>query len=292
MSRPVSKNYPWLVVGMLWFICLFNYADRQAISAVFPALKQEFGFTDTDDALVAIERGLKWLLATQNADGSWTGGDGSVAIGGTSLGLMAFMVKGHFPGFGKHGPALDRAKNFLLKAAEDSPAGVMGSMYEHGSRDPVSISLRNTYGGITTSSASIDRLTDQLAAQLRMFSQPLRMLRRTIALPYYEGMAPGDVVSITDSFARDPATGARGLTAKAGLVVSVEVDWGGSEVDSGSIRQALGQVDVLVFPRDRIFAYAPAAEFVGSAYTSGSPVRSAAMVSAMAATSARPVALR
>ncbi len=48
MSRPVSKNYTWLVVGMLWFICLFNYADRQAISAVFPALKQEFGFTDTE----------------------------------------------------------------------------------------------------------------------------------------------------------------------------------------------------------------------------------------------------
>jgi MFS family permease len=48
MSRPVSKHYPWLVVGMLWFICLFNYADRQAISAVFPALKNEFGFTDTE----------------------------------------------------------------------------------------------------------------------------------------------------------------------------------------------------------------------------------------------------
>jgi MFS family permease len=32
---------------MLWFICFFNYADRQAISAVFPALQKEFGFTAT-----------------------------------------------------------------------------------------------------------------------------------------------------------------------------------------------------------------------------------------------------
>ncbi len=86
----------------------------------------------TEAADVAIERGLQWLLATQNADGSWTGKDGSVSIGGTSLGLMAFMVKGHFPGFGRHGDALDRAKNYLLMAAEKSPAGVMGSMYEHG----------------------------------------------------------------------------------------------------------------------------------------------------------------
>ena len=33
---------------MLWFICFFNYADRQAISAVFPALQKEFGFTATE----------------------------------------------------------------------------------------------------------------------------------------------------------------------------------------------------------------------------------------------------
>ncbi len=29
---------------MLWFVCFFNYADRQAIFAVFPKLKEEFGF--------------------------------------------------------------------------------------------------------------------------------------------------------------------------------------------------------------------------------------------------------
>jgi hypothetical protein len=34
--------YKWLVVAMLWVICLFNYADRMAIASVFPLLQSEF----------------------------------------------------------------------------------------------------------------------------------------------------------------------------------------------------------------------------------------------------------
>ncbi len=34
--------YPWVVVGLLWFCGFFNYADRQALSAVVPLLKSEF----------------------------------------------------------------------------------------------------------------------------------------------------------------------------------------------------------------------------------------------------------
>lgn len=86
----------------------------------------------TEEAEKAIERGLQFLLASQNTDGSWSSENGAYSIAGTSLGLMAFMVKGHFPGFGKHGAALDRAKDFLLKKSKDSKSGAMGKMYEHG----------------------------------------------------------------------------------------------------------------------------------------------------------------
>jgi hypothetical protein len=41
----VPGAYKWWVVFMLWFVCFFNYADRQAIFAVFPKLKEEFGET-------------------------------------------------------------------------------------------------------------------------------------------------------------------------------------------------------------------------------------------------------
>lgn len=37
-----GKNYRWHVVGMLWRIAFFNYADRQAVFSVFPLLSKEF----------------------------------------------------------------------------------------------------------------------------------------------------------------------------------------------------------------------------------------------------------
>jgi Sugar phosphate permease len=38
-----SERYRWSVVGMLWAISFFNYADRQAIFSVFPLLQKELG---------------------------------------------------------------------------------------------------------------------------------------------------------------------------------------------------------------------------------------------------------
>jgi predicted MFS family arabinose efflux permease len=36
---PASGNYRWYLVGMLWTVGFFNYADRQAIFTVFPLLQ-------------------------------------------------------------------------------------------------------------------------------------------------------------------------------------------------------------------------------------------------------------
>jgi len=37
---------------MLWFVCFFNYADRQAMSSMFPKLKTEFGFDKVQLGLI------------------------------------------------------------------------------------------------------------------------------------------------------------------------------------------------------------------------------------------------
>ncbi|MBS1822795.1 MAG: MFS transporter [Acidobacteria bacterium] len=43
MANPRTK---WITIGLLWFVFLFNYADRQAIFSLFPLIKTEMQLTD------------------------------------------------------------------------------------------------------------------------------------------------------------------------------------------------------------------------------------------------------
>ena len=47
-----SSSYKWLVVAMLWFVCFFNYADRQAIFSVFPLIQQQLGLSDVQRGVI------------------------------------------------------------------------------------------------------------------------------------------------------------------------------------------------------------------------------------------------
>jgi MFS family permease len=60
-AAAASGAYKWWVVFMLWFVCFFNYADRQAIFAVFPKLKEEFGFDNVQ--LGFIGSAFMWVYA-------------------------------------------------------------------------------------------------------------------------------------------------------------------------------------------------------------------------------------
>jgi MFS family permease len=46
---------------MLWFVCLLNYADRQAIYSVFPVLKQQYGLSDLQLGYIASS--FMWVYA-------------------------------------------------------------------------------------------------------------------------------------------------------------------------------------------------------------------------------------
>jgi hypothetical protein len=81
-------------------------------------------------AAEAIEKGLQYLIKTQNRDGSW---DNKNQVGVTALSLMAFMVKGYFPEKEPYGEPLSRAVDFLLLSSRTSEKGYMGrSLYDHG----------------------------------------------------------------------------------------------------------------------------------------------------------------
>jgi MFS family permease len=58
---PVRPSYKWAVVGMLWFVCFLNYADRMAISSALPILEQEYGFNK--EQLGLISSAFMWVYA-------------------------------------------------------------------------------------------------------------------------------------------------------------------------------------------------------------------------------------
>ena len=51
----------WAVVALLWLVCFFNYADRQAIYSVFPLLKTEMGLSDVQLGIVGAS--FMWVYA-------------------------------------------------------------------------------------------------------------------------------------------------------------------------------------------------------------------------------------
>ena len=64
-----DRKYKWLVVGMLWSVCFFNYADRQAIFAVFPLIKQQLALTDVQLGIVGAA--FMWMYALFGPLAGW-----------------------------------------------------------------------------------------------------------------------------------------------------------------------------------------------------------------------------
>jgi prenyltransferase/squalene oxidase-like repeat protein len=85
----------------------------------------------TPEHEAAVVRGLEWLASHQNEDGSWTAKigyklnsdyretkeDGHVGV--TALAGTAFLAGGHLPERGEYGAVVDRALDFVLRAADD-----------------------------------------------------------------------------------------------------------------------------------------------------------------------------
>src|SRR5690349_16846002 len=47
----LAANYPWMLVGLLWTCAFLNSSDRSLLVGVMPAIRDEFGLTNTQLAL-------------------------------------------------------------------------------------------------------------------------------------------------------------------------------------------------------------------------------------------------
>ncbi len=66
-----GDTYRWWVVFMLWFVCFFNYADRQAIFSVFPLLESELNLSKVQ--LGIIGSAFMWVYAALAPFAGFTG---------------------------------------------------------------------------------------------------------------------------------------------------------------------------------------------------------------------------
>jgi len=66
---PKRRGYAWLLVGLLWWVCFLNYADRQAIFSVFPVLREEFRLSDMQLGMVA--GSFMWMYAAFGPVAGW-----------------------------------------------------------------------------------------------------------------------------------------------------------------------------------------------------------------------------
>jgi len=56
-----ARSYKWVLVALLWGVCVFNYADRQAIFSVFPLLRTEMQLDDFQLGIVG--SAFMWVYA-------------------------------------------------------------------------------------------------------------------------------------------------------------------------------------------------------------------------------------
>lgn len=123
----------------------------------------------------------------------------------------------------------------------------------------LTLKMRNTFAQRENAGAAVEELIKEYLAGLPMFSRPARKITRTIDLRYYETIAVGDIVTIDDSFMRDPLTGARGGPARAGIVTRISYDLGGPTPD-GKVRDTYGDVEIFFLDTHRSGLYSPCAE--------------------------------
>ncbi len=90
----------------------------------------------TPELTGAVDRGLEWLAAQQQPDGSFMGGRFGKNVAITSVAALAFMADGHLPGRGKYAEVVERATDFVLDAAAENgliaAEAAHGPMYGHG----------------------------------------------------------------------------------------------------------------------------------------------------------------
>ena len=133
-----SRIARWFCVALAW---LAGTAGSQAQD---PSLR--FGGQIPPDVDRIYERGLAWLAASQDPDGSWKGNYAGCGI--TGICLMAFLASGEDPNYGRYAANIHRAVYSIISQQDAKTGYLPNSMYHHGF---AMLALSEAYGMVDES---------------------------------------------------------------------------------------------------------------------------------------------
>jgi len=128
----------WLCLALAWMVCAAGARAQD------PSLR--FGGQIPPDVDTIYERGLAWLAAAQDADGSWKGNYQGCGI--TGICVMAFLASGEDPNYGKYAGNIHRAIFSIISQQDGSTGYLPNSMYHHGF---AMLALSEAYGAVDES---------------------------------------------------------------------------------------------------------------------------------------------
>jgi hypothetical protein len=163
----VKKTVDWL--DALMFRRDFCAAGGSALATLLASgvMQRAFAAADeiTPESQKALDLGLEWLAKNQGTSGNWESND----LGLVSMGALAFMAAGHFPGRGKYGKECDKAVAYMLDRSKDSGllniSDPRNDMYNHGLATFV---LGQAHGMVYKQRRDIRRVLD---SALKLISQ-------------------------------------------------------------------------------------------------------------------------
>src|SRR5262249_13549494 len=89
------------------------------IVGLVPAASVRADVKIDDETKKSVAKGLAWLAAKQNPDGSWSDGRYLHNTAVTSFALLPFMSQGHLPHQGQYGSEVCKGARFLMASAQN-----------------------------------------------------------------------------------------------------------------------------------------------------------------------------
>jgi hypothetical protein len=133
-----QKSFSAVIVAVLFSLLVGVVANCPA-----QPIQEHIGEVVPRDVREMYDRGLQYLIKTQNDAGGWSGGQDGPGV--TGMGLMAFLASGEDPNFGLYSKQVRKAVKNVIQGQNASTGYFGNSMYHHGF---AMLALAEAYGSV------------------------------------------------------------------------------------------------------------------------------------------------